>query len=249
MNRAAAGAILALVVGVCAVLGWQQMRIGQLRAAAAEQARQAERDALAREGALLAAETGQHEAERLAAGLRDQIDAIRRTAPDVRVVASGRVSTGKIVTRPLATPLGPSPEPGDESPPSPGSTSPADSQCVLAAGESAELGAEFAGLETGAGNHVLVGTLWAEARGSRILAGPIRADVSRWIVVPQVAPPKRPGWGLGVAIGAGPRGAWYGLAASPPPWRVRSLQAELVGQAGASASGAWQASVAGLVRW
>lgn len=222
MERMKAGAVLIVTLAVLAIYGWQQHRIAQLRAAAAEQARQAERDALEREGALLAAEEGQHAAERLAASLREQIAAVRRVAPTARVAESARV-VGRTVAargegrmdgspRPVAgqsIPTGGAPgQAADETSTSSAAASP---RCLLHEGDAARVDATWAALTTDAGNRVLVGegTAVREAGGPEVvIRSPIRADLSRWLVVPPVVPVRRASWAASVEYGVAGGRAW-----------------------------------------
>lgn len=226
MRREAAGAALVAVLVIAAIIGWQQHTIDGLRADAAEAARDAEADRLRSQGYVVAAVARAREAEASVAALRGQIAGLRRESPGARVVAAGHASTGPLIAR------------HDEerpAPPASGTVAPDDAvsqpgerdDCLLRPGDEAELAADWARLDTAAGSRVLVGTAWArrlKPSPETIISGPIRADVSRFLVVPQPVPVTRSMWAVAAEYGTGGHwgasverrvvwGAWAGLAA------------------------------------
>jgi hypothetical protein len=187
-----------------------------------------------------------------AAGLKAEVERLKKASPGSRpvVVASG--TTGPLVAAGAARPgndgapsAGAPVEPAHDAPPdvSPHLTPPV---CLLAVGDAVELRANAAALRTPAGNLVVVGTAEAwrlqPAPAARLFGGPLKLDISA------LPPPSSLGWGVGLMASASRSGWAAGPMLSPPPWVVLGYQVEALAGAGIGPSGDWSAVLAALVR-
>ncbi len=228
-----------VLVVVALVMAW---RLDAGRRAQGEAARLAEAEQLRQRGVAAAA---QERARGLERALREAVAAsedlgaelarVRVAAPGARPVLVAKGSTGPVKAGGLPRALegrglaaqgeeqagGAGPQshdpPAAESPPSPA--------CLLAEGDEGEIRTAVAGLETRAGNLVVVGA--AEAwrltpPATRLFGGPLRLEAT----VEERAD-SGPGWGGGARVQAGRRGVLVGPALSPPPWRVWRYQLEI----------------------
>lgn len=192
------------------LLGWcagRASRTGALR--------EAEASILRAGGALTAAEASRAEIEEHAAGLEEQLTALREAGvrPVVREVVRWR-------SAPM-TAQGPAPEPvivqipGDCQVPPPVDCG----DCLLAAGSVLDVRVAEARVETEHGAAGLVGRaeVWrlVPSPEARIAEGPLRADLSSWRVVEGAAPvasPRVRRWAASVDVGLGVDGPIYAAA-------------------------------------
>lgn len=176
------------------------------------------------------------EAVAFAEGLGAELARVRAAAPGARTVLVARGSTGPVKAGGLPRApeeRGPAAGEGEEQAEAAGPQShdpqaaerPAAPACLLAEGDLGEVRAAVAGLETRAGNLVVVGA--AEAwrvsppPAARLFGGPLRLEAA---VEERGGGPG--GWGGGARVQAGRRGVLAGPALALPPWHLWRYQLE-----------------------
>lgn len=188
VHRAAVAVGALALVAVTAVAGWSRDR-SALQQARAEAQKLAEAQGTLR-GEIVAREAKARDMEAAAASLRDEIDRVKREAPGAKIVYVDRLVTG-----PSQAHGAPRPEP----------TIPAAQHpcppCLLAEGDSGHVDVTTSGLETRAGNRVVVGRAAcmrdAPAPPTEVLSGTFSAPLSVSLEEPHPLPaPARPRFSL-----------------------------------------------------
>lgn len=250
----------ALLVVVALVVAW---RLDAGRRAQGELARHLEAELLEQQGVMAATQAraaGLEAALRMAAAASEDLGAelarVRGAAPGARPVLVAKGSTGPVKAGglpraheergPAATGEEQAGAAGPQSHDPRAAERPTTPACLLAEGDLGEIRTAVAGLETRAGNLVVVGAAeaWRLEPGPavRLFGGPLRLEAT----VEQRG--AGPGWGGGGYVAAGRRGWLAGPALSPPPWRVWRYQLELTAGGGLGPGGEWGAGGTVLAR-
>jgi hypothetical protein len=207
--------------------------------------------------------------ERIAseAGLKAEVERLKKASPGARPVAVVSGTTGPVAAggtpRPSwpcspaapcrltapekseAPPGGASAEPPHDAAPGM-NLAPTTPVCLLAEGDTGEVRGTAAAMRTRPGNLVVVGTAEAwrilPAPATRLFRGRLELDVSA------VGPPRALGWGVGLYVGISRDGWAAGPALALPPVRWRGWQADVSVGAGVGPGGAWQGAGTAVLR-
>ncbi len=235
MNRYLAAAAAALLL-VALVLGGLLAREYRLAAAAD---RRAEAARLELAGLVVAKEASERDLRSSLEAARQQVVGFAEALSRAQALSKGRpVAVARGSTGPVAVESAPSPRPQGGAPGGP--------ECVLRAGDRAQIEVASAELRTEAGNRVLVAAAEADrldpdGTRHRLFGGELRSDLTRYFST-EVAPPRRPGLGLGALAVCAPGGCSFGALVSPPPVLGGHLELAAGGFGGRAGAG-FQAQV------